>query len=326
MKRIGLFVVALLLTQQTFAQTTKSDTVVVELAKTSKLIFTMRDRNDLVQLRQIDFQALFNDLLNRLEKNDTLPKKDTTKTEIIVERVEEEEPWENDPAGDYSWEKKNKHRYYGRGSRHSFNFDLGTNNYLSDGEFPEANEPYAVRPWGSWYVAINSVQRSRLANKFFLEWGVGISWYNFKFEDSRTFITKTDDGLDFEIDQRDASFRKSKLTASYINVSLIPMLDFGGYNRKARLWDSHGSNFRIGIGPYAGYRIGSHTKVKYKEDGDMEKDKDRDNFYLNNFRYGVRLQLGIRSTDFFFNYDLNELFTNKETNPKLNAISFGVIF
>ena len=58
---------------------------------------------------------------------------------------------------------------------------------------------------------------------------------------------------------------------------------------------------------------------------DREKDKDRDNLYLNNLRYGIRLQLGVRSTDFFFNYDLNELFAT-DKGPKLNAFGFGVIF
>jgi hypothetical protein len=138
-------------------------------------------------------------------------------------------------------------------------------------------------------------------------------------------MTKDSDGVIFTEDDREVSYVKSKLTASYINVSLIPMLDFGGRGKKSRVWDSYGSQFRIGIGPYAAYRIGSHSKLVYKDDG-KEKEKNHDNFYLNNFRYGLRLQFGIRSTDFFFNYDLNELYSSKPNNPKLNAFSFGVIF
>ncbi|MBA4054703.1 MAG: hypothetical protein C0490_08335, partial [Marivirga sp.] len=75
---------------------------------------------------------------------------------------------------------------------------------------------------------------------------------------------------------------------------------------------------------YVGYRIASHSKIVYKEDG-KEKDKEHDSFYLNNFRYGVRLQVGYRATDLFFNYDLNELFASGK-GPNLNAFSFGVIF
>ena len=46
---------------------------------------------------------------------------------------------------------------------------------------------------------------------------------------------------------------------------------------------------------------------------------------MNNLRYGLRLQFGFRDTDFFFNYDLNELFSAGK-GPKVNAFSFGVSF
>jgi hypothetical protein len=62
----------------------------------------------------------------------------------------------------------------------------------------------------------------------------------------------------------------------------------------------------------------------YEEDGEREKEKDRDNFYLNNLRYGFRVQIGVRSTDLFINYDMNDLFAT-DKGPKLNAVSFGLI-
>lgn len=330
MKKTFNIALALLITLTAGAQKKAADTVVVELAKTSKVVFTMRDKSDLPQLKQYDFQALFTDIITKLE-NDSTPKTtaDSTNVEKVVRKEEVLVNWDEEDDDDRDRERRNRYR----GSRHSFNFDFGTNNFLEDGDFPDASgAQHAVRPWGSWYIGLNSVQRTRITNKFYIEWGVGASWYNFKFQDDATIITKDLNdvkGVYFEQDPREASndvsFIKSKLTASYINVSMVPMIDVGGYHRKARFWDSNHSAFRLGVGPYAGYRIGSHTKLVYKEDGNREKDKDRDNFYLNNFRYGVRVQLGIRSTDFFFNYDLNELFvTNK--GPKLNAFSFGVIF
>jgi hypothetical protein len=208
----------------------------------------------------------------------------------------------------------------------SFNFDLGTNNFLADNKFPTDNDPYAVRPWGSWYIGANSIQRSRLAKKFFLEWGLGMSWYSFKFENDNTRITKDDTGIQFTQDLSDVNFKKSKLSISYVQASLIPVLDFGDHGRKRRVWDDYNNkSFRIGLGPYIAYRISSHSKVVYEDGGDRERDKDRDSFYLNNFRYGARLQVGFRSTDLFFNYDLNELFVENK-GPKVNAFSFGVIF
>ena len=325
MKKLLTILIALCVPFMIDAQASPADTVVVNLAKTSKVVFTIKDRTDLALLKQYDFQALFNDILKKLENKDTIKiiVKDSVQ-DVVIRNAEVLEKWDDEDEDDEKWWNDRKYRY--RGTRHSINFDLGTNNYLEEGKFPDADgAQYAVRPWGSWYVGINSVQRTQVGKKFFVEWGVGISWYNFKFQDDRTVMIKTDDQVSFEEDIRDLAFIKSKLSVTYLNASVIPMLDFGGYSRRARFWRSHNSAFRIGAGPYVGYRIASKTKQVYKDDGDREKDKERSNFYLNNLRYGVRLQLGVRSADFFFNYDLNELFAT-DKGPKLNAFSFGVIF
>ena len=315
----------------------KNDTIIVELANTSKVVLTIQDRDDLETLKQYDFQKLFQDILAKLESNDTsgLVNKDTVYR--LVEKVpedsevDEEEDWSwngggDDNDDDNDEEDWNVHFHSNRWGRtwQSFNLELGTNNYVSDGRFPDSdNELYSVRPWGSWYVGLSSIQRTRISKKFFLEWGVGVNWYNFKFQHDNVLIQKDDNGVTFVEDPRDVSFKKSKLTASYVTASLVPIVDFGGNSRKSRIWEG-GNSFRIGLGPYIGYRIASHSKIVYKDDG-KEKDKNHDSFYLNNVRYGARLQIGYRSTDLFFNYDLNELFAS-ERGPNLNAFSFGVIF
>ncbi len=308
----------------TFAQNI-SDTVIVKLGKASKVVFTVQDRDDLETLKQYDFQSLFEDIITKIESNDTTPLVNAVDSlpPVVVEeslRLESNEEQEDD-NWDNSWNKKRWR------TTQSFNFDLGTNNYLSNGKFPDSEDAtYAVRPWGSWYVAINSIQRTRVGNNFFLEWGGGVSWYNFKFEDDNVLIRKDDTGTTFINDLTpELSYKKSKLTVCYVNAHLVPMLDFGGVNHKQRIWDGSHSAFRIGAGPYIGYRIDSYSKVKYKEDGDTNKDKNHDSYYIDNIRYGIRMQLGFRSTDLFFNYDMNELFTEGK-GPSLNAFSFGVIF
>lgn len=320
----------------------KSDTVIVSLGKTSKLIFTMQDRSDLEILRHYNFQDLFQDILTKIEQSDTTTAPAETQEPVAEAPREEsptvEQPEDNGDQGDArseddnddedeDWEERvsRRHSRIGR-TWQSFNFDLGTNNYLQNGKFPDSDGAvYSVRPWGSWYIAASSTQRTRVGRNFFLEWGLGLSWYNFKFQNDDAMLVKNDNGVVFETDPRDVDHRKSKLTASYINASFVPVIDFGDRGRKPRMWDNYGTAFRIGIGPYIGYRVGSHSKLVYKDDGDLEKEKNRDSFYLNNFRYGARLQLGFYGTDLFFNYDLNELFAAGK-GPKLNAFSFGVIF
>jgi hypothetical protein len=232
----------------------------------------------------------------------------------------------NNESVDENWENNHRHeKWHHRRTYHSINFDLGMNNYLSDGKFPDENNSlYTVKPWGSWFVGINSNLRTRVSNKFFLEWGLGVSWYNFKFQNEQTLMSKDDNSVLFTLDTREVDYIKSKLTASYINASLVPMVDFGSNRRKPSFFDGDDSDsFRIGVGPYVGYRIDSYSKQTFEENGEKSKSHNHDNFYLNNLRYGLRFQVGFEDLDLFFNYDLNELFIENK-GPKLNAFSFGI--
>ncbi|MFZ1808584.1 MAG: hypothetical protein WAU36_15230 [Cyclobacteriaceae bacterium] len=339
-----------------FSQTSAPDSVVIKIGESSKVIFAIH-KNDLQTLKYYDFQALMNDMITKLENEDrsnvaTPPsgylldsEDETTATsaedeEATYEWPEDEDSnrtygnddseWVTYEGNDRSYKNSERHEsrsYRGRRTTSSINFDIGTNNILSDGKFPDSNNDlYTVKPFGSWYVGINSIQRTRLSRKFFLEWGVGVSWYNFKFENQRTIMTKDDAGVSFSTDLRDLDFKKSKLTASYINASFVPVIDFGGNRRKPMLFDSRGANsFRVGVGPYMGYRIGSYTKQVYEESGDKKRDRNHDNYFLENIRYGARLQIGFNDVDLFFNYDMNELFSEGK-GPAVNAFSFGVTF
>ncbi len=312
----------------TTVQAQVGDSVVIRVGKESKVTFLIKDKKDLETLKHYNFQALMDDMVKKLEQRDTTPitkssteyLKDTTQ---VVSPVQSSENWDRD--NDEDNDRSSRHRRSGHRTHHSFNIDLGMNNYLQNGSFPDGNNSlYTVKPWGSWYVGLNSALRSRISHNFFLEWGAGVTWYNFKFANEKTVISKDDNGVIFSEDTRDLDFRKSKLTAAYVNVSIIPVFDFGDNGRKSAFFDNnHSSSFRIGVGPYAGYRLDSYTKQMYYVNGDKTKSHDHDNFYLNNIRYGMRLQLGFRGTDIFFNYDLNELFIT-DKGPKLNAFSFGI--
>jgi hypothetical protein len=107
----------------------------------------------------------------------------------------------------------------------------------------------------------------------------------------------------------------------------VPVVDFGGGSRKPGFFNGRASSgsFRFGAGPYVGYRIDSYTKQKFEQNGDTKKEHRHDSYYINNVRYGLRVQLGFKGADFFFNYDMNELFAENK-GPKLNAFSFGVSF
>lgn len=256
--------------------------------------------------------------------------------EIVANTDELEDEWEDVEDLEDIKEKTRKEEYIDQSVprvRHTINFDFGMNNYLQSGNFPDADgADYAVRPWGSWYVGINSVHKFHVGGALFLEWGKGVSWYNFKFEDDAMRINRVDDQLTFEPDPREIDPIKSKLVVSHLNMSLVPMIDFSKGYRKVKSLKGDGfeykrrlrQGFRFGVGPYLGYRLNDRTKFVYRDDG-RNRDKDNGNFMTDTFRYGLRAQLGYKGWDLFFNYDLNDLFTGVN-NPQLNAFSFGLTF
>lgn len=325
MKKIIIFLVSSILAITSHAQD-PIDTVVIKVGDGSKVIFAIKDKKDLETMKKYNFQKLMDDMIYKLEVRDSsrlnrlsseFLKKDSVKEVTtapeVATRIEE-------PTTFIRTERK----YRGRRTRNSFNVDVGTNNFLSNGQFPDQNNSlYAVKPWGSWYIALNSIYRTRMANKFFLEWGGGVSWYNFKFQHSDVAMGKDNTGVLFNVDPRNFSYNKSKLTAAFVNISVVPVLDFGGNRRKPSFFDGRGaSGFRIGLGPYASYLIDSYSKQVYN---DRKKEVHHDNYYLNNLRYGLRLQVGFNDVDFFFNYDMNTLFVENK-GPQLNAFSFGISF
>ncbi|MFY0599977.1 MAG: hypothetical protein JXR03_09925 [Cyclobacteriaceae bacterium] len=342
----------------------KGDTVIIELSNKSKVVIYADDREELEKIEKYDLNKMIKDLnealgskkIQKIELTDESGKKylkDTTivigddgsKTRIQIGNLElliDSDEWnemECDP--DTNWEDKEVEKYsYEENSvkrtKNSFNIDIGLNNWIEGTSFPDAeNKPYTLSPFGSWYLGFNSVNRTWISGPLFLEWGVGASWHNFKLQDSDYIISKGVNNVELSEAPVEYNTTKSRLSVPYANITLVPMFDFAKGKRRVDNTKKGGVIFRaykkqgirFGVGMYAGYRLGGNYKLKYKEDGNKEKLKESDHFYLENFRYGVRAQFGFKGLDLFAAYDLNEVF-NQGRGPAgssgLNAISFGV--
>lgn len=211
-------------------------------------------------------------------------------------------------------------RYYPRRGTDNFvNVYIGLNNWLQDGDLPSSDELYSLSPINSWYLGVNFDNISRIIGPVYLEWGVGVSLQDFAFENTRVRVDREmvgDPNGVFFTEVADISGRKSKINVTYLNVHFVPTFSFGRYN-----------GFRVGFGVYGGYRIGSHTKMKFDDiNGDKQKDKIKDSFHINPFKYGLRAQVGWDFFDLFFNYDLTDFFDEDVNAPRLTPVTFGVIF
>jgi hypothetical protein len=186
--------------------------------------------------------------------------------------------------------------------RSYFNIDLGKGIWHGEAAAPD------VRAWGSWMVGLNAVRQMKVSNNFYVKGIAGFHFHNFKFSNDNIQAVKGDAAVDF-IDRSNGI--KSKVSASYLTLALVPKFSTGH------------NGFRLGVGPYAGYRLGGRGKFVYR-DGGRQKDFDRSDMYLENFRYGLRAEVGISWLDFFFNYDMNNIFESNR-GPEVSAVSFGII-
>lgn len=185
-------------------------------------------------------------------------------------------------------------------------FDIGINTWVGNADAP------AVKPWGSWNPAINFYYTYRASRNFHLKSTLGVSWYNFKFENRNLQALRGDNGVFFE-EHPSGNGTKSKISASYFNFSLIPTLR------------SNNGNFTFGVGPYMGYRLGGRGKFVFNdENGNRVKEFQYGNMFATDFRYGLRAEVGVAEVKLFVNYDFNETFQENK-GPKLNALSFGLI-
>jgi hypothetical protein len=352
MKRIGLLITGMATCGWLFAATPElpvipvKDTVVINFGNNSKIMILVDNPSELKKISEFDINTMLKDLsisVDSMEGDEKYLKivdesgdKYLKDTSIVVtpagtidmdalrESIREEVKKELEEEKNATEKPKRKEN---KRTRQYFNFELGMNNYIQEGKFPDAdNELYSIKPWGSWYVGFSGSNRTHITGPLYLDWGGGISWYNFKYQNVRTRLEKGETGVRYYEDLEIPSPIKSKLSVTHLNLNLVPMLNFGKSGRKKDLlhWDYYDSGFRVGLGGYIGYRIKSWSKYTWREDGDKKKFHERDNFYLNNVRYGLRFVMGYRSFDLFVNYDLSELYSEGR-GPELHPFSFGII-
>jgi hypothetical protein len=226
-------------------------------------------------------------------------------TDVTISKNEEgNSVWEFTETGMDSNKSKNFNKY--PKSDGGLTFDIGINQWIETDPAP------TVKPWGSWNPAINAFHSYYASKNFFLKTTLGVSWYNFKFEDRNLQALRNADGVYFEEHPSQTGIR-SKISASYANLTLVPTIR------------TSSKNFRFGVGGYAGMRLGGRGKFVYRDtNGNKMKEFQMGNMFANDFRYGLRSEIGIGEVDFYINYDLNEFF-QKDKGPRVNALSFGII-
>lgn len=211
----------------------------------------------------------------------------------------------------FSFPKKNKNRFKG----HWSGFEFGLNNYVTDDFSMTPDETYMeINTGKSWNFNLNFAQFSLpiARDRLGLVSGLGLEWNNYHFANNNT-ITK--DAINHIVKSADLStlaLKKNRLQTTYLTAPLLMEVQLGSGSRDDRI--------ALSGGIIAGLKLGSHTKYK-SGDG---KQKVKDDFYLQSFRYGFTARIHYDVIGFYFNYYNTPLFVDGK-GPELYPFAAGLV-
>jgi len=173
----------------------------------------------------------------------------------------------------------------------------------------------------SWNLNFNFAQYSvnLINNKFGLVTGLGLEINYYRFDNRNTIQEDPAGVIISENLPIEWNIEKSKFVTTYATLPLL--LEF-------HTSSSQREGIVISAGLISGLKLGAKTKIVYEENGDKKKEKTRDDFNLNPFRYGLTARLGVGDVLVYGTYYLNPLFESGKYSGSedLYPISVGIAF
>ncbi|MFN7674526.1 hypothetical protein [Flavobacterium sp.] len=202
-----------------------------------------------------------------------------------------------------------------------FVFAAGVNNLVTDGAVANSDFKY----WGSHFYEWGVTGNTRIFkndNLLHLKYGVSLMYNNLRPTDNRVFVANGNQTSleSFQYNLKDSRFRNVFMTFPlHLEFDFTKTKDKDG----VKIFKTHKS-VRFGIGGYGGFRIKSKQKLCFDVNGNDTSTKEKGNFNVNDFIYGVSTYIGYKETSLYLKYDLNPLFKNNAIDQ--NNISLGVRF
>ncbi len=249
---------------------------------------------------------------------------DTTRIKIlqreirIIEKGDESEIQMSVVDPEVNEETKSEIGKRRRFKGHWSGFELGINNYLNS-DFSTSLDPsmyfMELRSSKSINVNINFLQYdfNIAGDNFGFLTGMGFEFNHYRFKNNTTIEVIAGSIAGIEI--MTPGVLKTKLTTTYLTVPLLLEYQTPQISRRQRI--------HLSAGLIGGVKLGAYTKVVSREAGNRNKERVRDDFYLNPFRYGLTFRAGFGHLNLYANYYLTPLFA-KGKGPELYPFSIGL--
>ena len=218
--------------------------------------------------------------------------------------------------------QNDKPRRYDRRTTSDLVLAFGLNNALIDGQSLD-DSPYKVG--GSRFFEIGWAWKTRVFNNSnWLRFKYGYSFMinGLKPKGNMVFVQ---DGDETYLEEFEYDLSKSKLTITnlvfpvHFEIGPSRRIDRENYFRY-----STRNKFKLGIGGYAGFNIGTRQKLKYTADGEKVKDKIKRDYNTTSLVYGLSGYLAFDDTAIYIKYDMSPIFKDQAIDQ--NNISIGLRF
>lgn len=203
----------------------------------------------------------------------------------------------------------------------TFAIDLGFN-------MPSEKENFNTGIFGSRTLNLYYYYDYQIGNsKFSVHPGIGFGLERYKFNNDRTLGYIAGPGSPFDtlrmvpvstVIENSTGVKKSGFITNYFDIPV----EF----RFSTNPDDPGRSFKVSLGFKAGILFDSYTKVKYSQDGETKKIKNKQDFNLNRFRYGAMLRIGAGNVSVYGYYSLSPLFKSNEGPDGAEITNFTVGF
>ncbi len=211
---------------------------------------------------------------------------------------------------------------YDRRTYSDFVFAIGLNNALIEGQSIE-DSPYKIG--GSRFAELGWQWRTRVfpnTNFLRLNYGFSFQFNGLKPENNQYFAVN---GTQTELQEFEFPLKKAKLRMDNLVFPIHFELGPSKFREteKTIRYVLH-NQFRIGLGGYAGFNLGTRQKLKYDRNGENVKDKLKRGYNTSDFVYGLSGYMGFDGILIYAKYDLNPLF--KHAVVEQHNISIGMRF
>jgi hypothetical protein len=202
----------------------------------------------------------------------------------------------------------NTPRKYDKRTTSDLVFAIGFNNAIGDGQ--KIGDNYSFLSSG--FVELGWAWKTRIfkeSNSVRLKYGFSFQWNKLSPKNDTYFVQNgnTTTLEPFPSELKESEFRITNL--------VFPVhFEFGPskkIEKKNYFRYSTSDHFKVGIGGFAGFNIGTQQKLRFEENGENVKQKIRRSYNASPFVYGLSAYVGYGGMGLYAKYDLSPMFKDQ---------------